>query len=264
MSIPEDATSITTIESNEIHLWLAFPDEIQDTDLLSEYKHILNPEELKRQRRFHFPKHRHQYLVARALVRTTLSRYTGIEPRRLTFIKNHYGRPEVTLPRRLPPIRFNISHTNGLIACGVVLKQDIGVDVEDTARRVASLDLANRFFSKKEVDSLQQLRKNEMWDRFYDLWTLKESYIKARGMGLSIPLDQFSFHISGKEPLGISFDSNLHDMPNHWRFWLLKPTDRHKAAVSIFNETECEYSLAIRKVVPLMAVHPFDCEILRC
>ena len=259
----ENNTSIIALKPNEIHLWFAFPDEIQNTDLLSTYKQIMIPEEAEKQQRFYFPKHRHQYLVARALVRTTLSRYTGIEPRLLEFLKNHYGRPEVILPERLPPIRFNISHTDGLIACAVVLKQDIGVDVEDIMRREVSLDLANRFFSEKEVNSLQQLPKDKMWNRFYDYWTLKESYIKARGMGLSIPLDQFSFHISEQDPLRISFDPSLKDIPNHWKFWLLKPTDRHKVAISIFNETECGYSLFIRKVVPLMEEYQFDCEILR-
>ncbi len=256
-------TGIIALEPDEVHLWFAFPDGIQDTSLLSEYKQLLIPEEREKQQRFYFERHRHQYLVARALVRTTLSRYTGIKPRLLEFSKNRYGRPDLILHEGLPPIRFNLSHTDGLIACAVVLNQDIGVDVEDMERREISLETADRFFSETEVRDLHQVAENKKRDRFFDYWTLKESYIKARGMGLSLPLEQFSFHLSENEPLRISFDPRLSDDPDRWRFLLLKPTGRHKAAVAVCGENRGANELTIRKAVPLSTTEDFPCAIVK-
>lgn len=251
------------LKTNEIHLWFAFPDEIRDPNLLSEYKKLLTPEEGKKQQRFYFEKHRHQYLVTRALVRTTLSRYTGIPVSDLRFDRNKYGRPELVVVPKDFPIRFNLSHTDGLIACAVVLNQDIGVDVEDMTRREISLETADRFFSKTEVRDLHQVLESKKRDRFFEYWTLKESYIKARGMGLSLPLEQFSFHLSENESLRISFDPRLSDDPDRWRFWLLKPTGRHKAAVAICGENRGAYELTIRKAVPLSAAEDFPCAIVK-
>jgi 4'-phosphopantetheinyl transferase len=240
------------MKPNEAHLWCAFPDEIRDDALLSRYRELMSPDEEKRHRRFHFEKHRRQYLVSRALVRTTLSRYTGIAPKDLLFAANAHGRPEIEVdPPCEPPIRFNLSHTDGLILFAVVLKSDIGVDVEDMDRRAVAAALADRYFSAREAEALRKLPENSRKARFFDYWTLKESYIKARGMGLSIPLDRFSFHMEGEEGIRISFDPRLRDVPEDWQFWLLSPTRRHTAALSIRRGSGMLYRLSIQKVVPL-------------
>ena len=109
-------------------------------------------------------------------------------------------------PFPLPPVRFNLSHTDGLAVCAVVLKHDIGVDVEHRQRRVVSENIARRFFSPSEVREFESLPERMQQDRFFQYWTLKESYIKARGMGLSIPLEKFSFHLLKNKPIRISFD----------------------------------------------------------
>ena len=251
------------LRPGEIHLWLTFPDEIDDESLLAGYKQMMTPEEHKRCTRFRFQRHRHQYLVTRALARTMLSHYTGIDPSGIRFLKNRYGKPAVMLSKKNPPIRFNLSHTQGLIACGVVLERDIGVDIEDMRRRKASLGIADRFFSEKEAHDLRQLSEERRRERFYDYWTLKESYIKARGKGLSIPLGQFAFHISDDEPLRISFDPRLKDHSENWRFWLLKPTDQHKAAISVCNKGKQEFLLTVKKAVPMAAIRDYECEILK-
>jgi 4'-phosphopantetheinyl transferase len=251
------------INADEIHLWFAFPNEIQDTELLSAYKKLMTPEEQAQQLRFHFAKHRHQYLVTRALVRTTLSRYIEMDSRHWRFSKNAYGRPEIIASAGMLPLRFNLSHTDGLIICGVVLKQDIGVDVENLERNGATVDIADRFFSSQETKDLYAIPFEEKRARFFDYWTLKESYIKARGMGLSLPLEQFTFHLSENEPLRISFDSQIQDDPNKWQFWLLKPTQHHKVAMSLCRDAKVKYQLTTKKVVPLVEEQAFFCSILK-
>lgn len=250
------------LRANDIHLWFAFPDEIHNDSVLSSYMDLLAPDEREQQQRFYFERNRHQYLVARALVRTMLSRYTGIRPRDLDFSKNDYGRPEIIFRQSSVPLRFNLSHAHGLIAFAITVKADIGVDVEDIDRGEIDLKCADRFFSKKEVSDFHRVEEKRKRERFYDYWTLKESFIKARGMGLSIPLDQFSFHISDHEPLRISFDLNLTDDPNRWQFWLFKPTGRHRAALSVCRERKDDFQVSIKRVVPLLEEGAFDCSII--
>src|SRR6185295_18612851 len=120
--------------------------------------------------------------------RTTLSHYAAVDPTAWQFARNRRGRPEISGPLGVAPLRFNLSNTAGLIACLVTLGVDVGVDVEDTHRRGETVRIANRFFSASEVAALEALPPERQRQRFFEYWTLKESYIKARGMGLAIPL----------------------------------------------------------------------------
>ncbi len=251
-----------TLKPGQIHLWFTFPAEIQAPNLLSAYRQLMNAEEKAQQQRLRFERQRHQYLITRALLRATLSRYCPPPPEKWRFLKNEHGRPEISPEMEMPDLRFNLSHTHGLISCGVVLREDIGVDVEETAQRKISLKIAEKHFSPKEMEDLCMLPPKEQKDRFFDYWTLKESYIKARGMGLSLPLDQFSFHISPNQPLSIFFDLRLRDNPQDWQFWLLKPTPQHKATVAVRCQREMKHSLLIRKTVPLSNTQPMACTIL--
>ena len=240
---------ITQFPQNEIHLRFVLTNEINlnDTAQLSAYQELMTKEELAKAERFHFEKDRHQHIITRALVRTTLSHYADINPADWRFSKNKYGRPEIL---GNSPLRFNLSHTDGLIACAVVIKQDIGVDVENIGRQAGGIDIANRFFSSQEAQDLNAVPESQKRERFFDYWTLKESYIKARGMGLSLPLDQFSFHLSDNKPIKISFNPQLQDNPNQWQFWLLQPTLQHKLAISLCNNNK-KYQLIMKKVIPL-------------
>src|SRR5262245_17340743 len=104
------------IARHEAHLWYVFHDRIDDGDLLARYRVLLNAEERERQARFAFARQRHEYLVTRALCRTTLSRYADVDPEDWQFTRNAHGRPEIAGPRGGPPLRFNLSNCPGLIA----------------------------------------------------------------------------------------------------------------------------------------------------
>lgn len=248
---------VLVLPPKEVHLWFLFPGQIRDAALLSAYERLMSRDERERHCRFYFARDRHQYLLTRALVRTTLSRYLSLDPKALCFTKNPFGRPEVMLPHGFPPIRFNLSHTENLIVCAVALNAEIGVDVENIGRMSAFQDIADRFFSPQEADAVRNAGSNEQPERFCDFWTLKESYIKARGMGLSIPLDRFRFHITPSRGIRVFFDQHFGDNADLWQFWLLKPTKSHKASVSlkskpITNDPKTRYRLCLRNVVPLI------------
>ncbi|MBL4900161.1 MAG: 4'-phosphopantetheinyl transferase superfamily protein [Colwellia sp.] len=232
------------IKKNEIHLWQVNPDKITQAELLSKYKNLLSNDEIKKQQRYKFSQDRHDALITRAFVRDLLSYYADIAPHDWRFNKGVKDKPEIVNPPL--PLRFNLSHTKGLIICAVTLEDDIGCDVENTTRNNDVLAIANRYFSSIETKELFSLPIVQQRHRFFDYWTLKESYIKAWGLGLTIPLKDFSFNIVDasvektttftiKNAISLSFAQHRVDNADKWRNWLLYPNnnEQHRIAIAL-------------------------------
>jgi 4'-phosphopantetheinyl transferase len=240
------------LAEREAHVWCASPEDINDPDLLRAYHELLAPEEARRHQRFLRAADRRQYLVSRALVRSSLSRYASVDPKGWRFRSTRSGRPEIVRNAEVPPLRFNLSHAPGLAACVVTLERDVGVDVENTERRGHTLEIAERFFSPAETGAIHELPREQQRGRFFDLWTLKEAYIKARGMGLAIPLGQFSFRLERGQPIRVAFGPRLEDDPDAWQFAQFAPTSSHKMAVAVRRESGPDYRFVLRHTVPLL------------
>ena len=124
---------------------------------LDSYEALLSEDERERMARFVFDHDRHAFVITRAHVRTMLSRYAAVAPADWRFVENVHGRPELfDRPEGTPDLRFNISHTDGLIACAVTIGREVGVDVEHIARHLTH-DVAGRFFAPDEVSDLRRL-----------------------------------------------------------------------------------------------------------
>ncbi|XP_019250851.1 PREDICTED: uncharacterized protein LOC109229752 isoform X2 [Nicotiana attenuata] len=241
----------------EIHLWYVIPNEVKDESLMNKYMEILSPCEIEKVLSFQRDDLRKSALLARALVRTTIARYqinSSVTPKSVKFKNNVHGKPEVDWPRSYnwepPPLRFNISHTSSLIACGVTINSPIGVDVEEKQRTTKHniLTLARRYFSEHELKVLTAIRDPYIQHQeFIKLWTLKEAYVKALGKGFSgAPFKTFtirlgsvireSFHQSqnsSAEACEIVVDSldNAKDLISNWQFMLLELAGSHYAAI---------------------------------
>ncbi|MBM4258887.1 MAG: 4'-phosphopantetheinyl transferase superfamily protein [Deltaproteobacteria bacterium] len=248
-----DPTSVLLLPRTEVHLWYTFPESLTDPELLSRYHALMTPEERERQQRFRFEKGRHEYLVTRALVRTVLSRYADVAPDVWRFVNNEYGRPAIASPLQSPPLCFNLSHTDGLIVCLVALDREVGVDVENLERPGETVEIADRFFSPIEARALRMLPEEQQRRRFFDYWTLKESYIKARGMGISLPLEQFSFHLDAGCPVRIFFDPRMQDNPRSWQFAQLQVSDGHLIAIAVRRSNEPDLSILVKETIPLVS-----------
>lgn len=218
------------IAANELHLFFVDPRAVSDAELLRQYRELLSDEERARCDRFWFDRDRHHFLVAHALVRTVVGRYTGGDPVALSFELGERGRPELADGCVPHPVRFNLSHTQGLVALGVTAFQDVGVDVE--AVRDVNLGIADRHFAPSEVRALRSLPDVQQVDRFFAYWTLKESYIKARGLGLALPLDGFAFDLDA-EGLGFDVRDDIGDHAEEWSFALLDVGPGHRAAFAV-------------------------------
>jgi 4'-phosphopantetheinyl transferase len=181
-----------------------------------------------RANRFVFDRDRALFVRAHALLRTTLSRYAAIAPGEWRFVTNPFGKPAID-PTLLPaPVAFNLAHTRGLAVCAVA-HSDIGIDVEALDCRVRPLEIASRFFSTPEVAWLQACDEDQRRVRFVELWTLKEAYLKAIGVGLTQPLNTFGFAIDTNRQ--ILFEPPAGDT-SAWQFELQQPTDRHRLAIA--------------------------------
>jgi 4'-phosphopantetheinyl transferase len=233
-----------------IDLWLAYYHEIVDTTLLESMRVLLDDAERDQHQRFHFEDDRKRYLVTRALVRTVLSRYAPVDPADWTFSANAWGRPEIaTRHCDAAGLCFNISHTRGLIALAVTRGRALGVDVESLVARPASIGIAERFFAPAEVADLAALAPEQRHDRFYEYWTFKEAYIKARGMGLSLPLERFSFHFPDDRSVRLAIGPELGDDAERWGLWQLRPTPSFLLALCA-ERLEDQPTLAVRKIIP--------------
>lgn len=239
---------------NDIDIWLVDDREVADDTLLNAYRDMLNDEETGRHQRFIFTRHRHQFLVARALVRSALGKYLGMAPAAVAFTRNGHGKP---LLAGDVPLQFNLTHTNGLIALAVTRQDTVGIDVEYLSRQADIVNLAQRYFSPLETQALYDLPVQAWNQRFYDLWTLKEAYLKACGTGLSTPLRDFSFSF-GPAGVEVSFTGAIDDDPANWRFWLLDVPGAFRLALAVHDRDGTDYSLNVRKGIPLGDFAPVE------
>lgn len=235
--------------AREAHVWYAWAEQCSAPRLLERYRALLNREERERLDRYAFDYLRLEYLLTRALCRTTLSRYADVHPGDWTFCANRYGRPEIAGPAGVGGLRFNLSNARSLVACVVTRDADAGIDVEESNHAGDLLSIADTVFSPSERAQLRALPQALQRQRFFDLWTLKESYIKARGMGLSLPLQKFSFDV-GAPAIGISFAPEMAQDAAHWQFALQRLGPCHTLAVSMERGDGPDFSVSMREVIP--------------
>ena len=129
-------------------------------------------------------------------------------------------------------LSISLANTNQLAVGLFALDRDVGVDVELVAP-IAAVELAERFFSPWEAAELSALAEDARLARFYELWTLREAYLKARGVGLSLPLDQLAFRPTPSGTAQAEFGPAIRDDPDRWQFGLTWITQRHLAATCI-------------------------------
>jgi 4'-phosphopantetheinyl transferase len=200
----------------------------------------LSADERERHARFRFETDRDIYLVAHALVRRMLSRLTGAAPHELRFVAGEHGRPEIAAPEPAAAFRFNLSHTHGLVACAVTRAADIGVDVEYVERKVELLGVANHVFSPREIQGLVALSGGAQRERFFELWTLKEAYIKAIGKGLSAPLRSITFQPDRPDPVPVHFEAEVEDDHARWCLRRFQVGPLHRLALALAADRDAE------------------------
>ncbi|HYG91406.1 MAG TPA: 4'-phosphopantetheinyl transferase superfamily protein [Azospirillum sp.] len=194
---------------------------------------LLDDTERARWERFLRPEGRRLFAAAHALLRTTLSRYAAVDPRAWRFTAGEHGRPELAGPET--GLTFNLTHTEGLAACAVTRGIAVGIDAE-RADRHANLEGMARFaFAESERAQFDAAPPERRGAVFFGIWTLKEAYIKARGLGLALPLKSFAVTV---DPPRIA---PAPDDTTEWHAELIQPTDEHVLAVAAGRAVQIEY-----------------------
>jgi len=219
------------MDKKPLYLWFAYPDDLLSAETAEACTALLSEEERARVLRLKFERHRRESLATRALMRTALSYGRPVPAQDWQFEVNEHGKPAVRSASEPDCVlHFNLSNSLGLVVCLVAEGAEVGVDVEPFERAEQILKLAPEVFSTAEQAQLERLEEAEKFNRALSLWTLKESYIKARGMGLSLPLDKFSF-LFDAEGIRLEIDASLGDRPERWRFCLLDHAGHRIAAM---------------------------------
>jgi 4'-phosphopantetheinyl transferase len=219
------------VSADEVHVWLVKPEAVHDE--LTSRLDVLSVEERARMASFRFESDRLAYGAAHLLLRAALNWCAPeVRPAEWELTDSRLERPEVVAPTVCPRLRFNISHTRSLVACVVTREIDCGVDVE-VQREVEDMeDLAARVLSPAERSDLMALPRSLRPTRFFRYWTLKEAYVKARGLGLSLSLDAVSFDLDAGN-VAITLDPSLNDHGRDWQFEQWAPTEQHVVAVAV-------------------------------
>ncbi|WP_165989751.1 4'-phosphopantetheinyl transferase superfamily protein [Streptomyces sp. YIM 98790] len=243
------------MEPGEAHLWYVDPLTVRDPALLDSYRELLTPEELAEVARIRPWNGRHNALVARGMIRTLLSRCCpGVPPAAWRFSRGRYGRPEIGAPDGYGTVRFNISHTDGLIACLLVRDVDCGVDVESMTRDADVEILVPSTLTAREAAALAAVAPRDRTGRFFRYWTLKEAYAKARGLGLQLPFEQFGFELpetaGGGTGITARFGPELADRPENWQFGQWTVTGGHVLAVALRRPAGGELRIVHHKGLP--------------
>ena len=183
---------ILELSSSDVHVWRASTEV--DEKQLKYLQGIISEEEQLRAAKFYFRKDSVRFIVARGYLRMILAYYLDQSPEEFKFIYNKYGKPSLDAVNS--NIQFNISHSDKLILYGFTRCREIGVDIELIRTSEDSIQILDHFFSEIEKEEFKTIPEKKKQEAFYTCWTRKEAYIKARGKGLSIPLDCFSVTLS--------------------------------------------------------------------
>ena len=222
------------LPDDEVHVWqvdLVAWDKAADSLL-----ELLSAEEQERAVRFKFPGPRNQYVISRALLRRALGRYLKIEAREVRFRTATNGKPELAADSY---VRFNLSHTQGATVFAVTHKRHVGVDVERIRTDTNAMELAERFFSRPEVQWLRSQPASELMASFFSCWTAKEAYIKAQGEGLSMPLSSFGV-VAVPGGASCKLQLEVYDDPEEskrWSMWRLQLAPDLRAALAVEGES---------------------------
>lgn len=229
------------LDHQTIHLWSILRDEPAFDRHLDAFRSILPLEERKEELRYRFGRERRRHVVARGMLRMILSRYAPVAPMDWRFRRTADGCPVIANAHPdASDLRFSLSHTDGLTLLGVTRGSAIGVDVERYGSTPLTRDMADHFFARSEAAWIRALSDKNWPMALLELWTLKEAFLKARGIGLAVSLDSFSFALKGKR-IDAEFAPGLEARPRRWRFATFRLSPTHYAAVCSEASTEVRH-----------------------
>lgn len=219
--------------ADDAHVWRASLD--QPADVIAKLASLLSSDECHRAERFHRPTDRQRFIAGRGILRKIISAYLALAPDGVRFEYNEYGKPFVSDDQNRGALSFNLSHSNGMALYAVVRGRRVGIDVEYMREDFATIEVADRFFSKDEFEALKTTPNNRRTEVFFNCWSRKESYIKAIGMGVSYPLDGFTVSLAPDAVPELLKVNEEATEASRWKMYGLDVAEGYAAALIVEN-----------------------------
>jgi 4'-phosphopantetheinyl transferase len=214
----------------EVHVWRATVN--LNTAELGALQKVLSPDEQARVERFYFEKDRRRFIACRGTLREILARYLKCEAARLEFSCSRFGKPSLAPTVSGDNIHFNLSHSNDLALYAVSRFPEIGVDLEWVRKDFPCDQIAQHYFTPREIKTLRSLPDEMKYEAFFNGWTRKEAFVKARGKGLSLPLDRFTVSLAPGEPAALLRTEDNSEEASRWVLMGIIPADGYLAAIA--------------------------------
>lgn len=231
MTIWQNPINLPELAVNRVHIWRASLDlpgeEIEK--LIS----LLSEDELTRANKFRFLEHKNSFIAARGILRLLLGHYLTIEPQDLKFDYGDRGKPRLRETKSPKSLQFNISHSQKYALFGFVCDRSIGVDLEYLREMKDAVKIARRFFSDREFELISSLDVSQQSRIFFQLWTAKEAYLKAIGVGLAGSLANIEINLDrvGNAQILAIDDDDL--QAKDWLMYSCVPQKDYTAAIAI-------------------------------
>ena len=216
-----------SLRPDDVHLWVA------ELDGAGDLVDVLSPDELERAERYRHPTDRARFVACRGVLRGLLASYLDRSPRAVRFAYGRQGKPTLDMESSTLDLRFNASRRGNLALYAVASGRDVGVDLEPVDPTFATREVAERFFSPREVEALRALPEVQQTEAFFHCWTRKEAYLKALGTGLSIPLDSFDVSLAPGAPPAILDARGAAAAATHWSVHALDPAPGIVGALAV-------------------------------
>lgn len=214
----------------EIHIWRIALDV--DPEHRLRLASLLGPEEQFRAQQYHFEVDRVRFTACRGWLRTLLGRYLQVAASAVTFMHGPEGKPALGYEFHSADLRFNVAHSQGLAIAAFSRGREVGVDLEQVRPLQDAWKIVDQFFSPREKALMAQLPPECQLEAFFHCWTRKEAVLKARGDGLSFPLDQVEVSLLPGDPARLV---QVEDQPGEscrWRLLDLVPDEGFVGALA--------------------------------
>ena len=218
------------LHGDDVHVWLACLDSSFRS--LPQLGDSLSLDERRRAARFHFERDRRRFVAGRGVLRAILGEYLETEPKQIAFGYGPNGKPSLA-PAVGLRLRFNVSHSQNLALFAITKVGAVGIDLEAIRPIADAEQIALSLFSPWENECLQTLPEVERLEGFFNCWTRKEAYVKARGEGLSRALDDFDVTLTPGDPVRLVSVRGDPSQPSRWSLSGLSPVDGYAAALAV-------------------------------
>lgn len=233
-------SSLNSLATNQIDLWSIDPTQLTENTIILLSTLLSNEESLKLQQ-YKNKSAQHTSLVTRSLSRLILSQYTNTAPGALSFIRNAHGKP--ALVENINNLSFNLSHNNDLIIMAICVNDDLGCDIENPTRKISIEPISRRYFAQQEHQQLCELIGEAKKQRFFEIWTLKEAFVKATGIGIGLGLDTFYFDFKNRLSDHIDVCFNDHYKLDEETSWQCHQTKFNDQSLAICRQSKLKQTI---------------------